>query len=102
MRETMRGLLDLLAARANAKREVRADATVIVASDNNPLKFSPDLDAAVAHLLVPRGQGFMAPQRSLADARDEPALASARASWRACAALARCSRVSTPAGWRRG
>ena len=69
MRETMRGLLDLLTARANAKREVRADATVIVASDNNPLKFSPDLDAAVAHLLMPRGQGFMSPQRSLADAR---------------------------------
>lgn len=70
MRETMRGLLDLLAARAHAKREVRADATVIVANDNNPLKFSPDLDAAVAHLLMPRGQGFMSPQRSLADARD--------------------------------
>jgi len=69
MRETMRGLLDLLTARANAKREVRADATVIVANDNNPLKFSPDLDAAVAHLLMPRGQGFMSPQRSLADAR---------------------------------
>jgi predicted component of type VI protein secretion system len=70
MRETMRGVLDLLAARAHAKREVRADATVIVANDNNPLKFSPDLDAAVAHLLMPRGQGFMSSQRSLVDARD--------------------------------
>lgn len=70
MRETMRGLLDLLAARAHAKREVRADATIIVANDNNPLKFSPDLDAAVAHLLMPRQQGFMPPQRSLADARE--------------------------------
>jgi predicted component of type VI protein secretion system len=70
MRETMRGLLDLLTARANAKREVRADATIIVANDNNPLKFAPDLDAAVAHLLMPRRQGFMAPQRSVADARE--------------------------------
>jgi predicted component of type VI protein secretion system len=70
MRETMRGMLDLLAARAHAKREVRADATVIVANDNNPLKFSPDLDAAVGHLLMPRGQGFMSPQRSLVDARE--------------------------------
>ena len=70
MRETMRGLLDLLAARAHAKREVRADATIIVANDNNPLKFSPDLDAAIAHLLMPRQQGFMPPQRSLADARE--------------------------------
>lgn len=70
MRETMRGLLDLLAARAHAKREVRADATVIVASDNNPLKFSPGLDAALSHLLLPSGKGFMPPLRSLADARD--------------------------------
>jgi len=70
MRETMRGVLDLLAARAHAKREVRADATIIVANDNNPLKFSPDLDAAVSHLLMPRGQGFMSPQRSLVDARE--------------------------------
>lgn len=70
MRETMRGLLDLLAARASAKREVRADATVIVANDNNMLKFAPDLEAAITHLLMPRGQGFMSPQRSLADARD--------------------------------
>jgi predicted component of type VI protein secretion system len=70
MRETMRGLLDLLMARANAKREVRADATVIVAnSDNNPLKFSPNLDAALAHMFMSRGQGFMTPQRSLADSR---------------------------------
>ena len=70
MRETLRGLLDLLAARANAKREVRADATIIVAHDNNPLKFAPGLDAAVTHLLVPRGQGFMPPLRSIADARE--------------------------------
>lgn len=70
MRESMKGVLDLLAARAHAKREVRADATIIVANDNNPLKFSPDVDAAVAHLFTPRGQGFMSPQRSLVDARE--------------------------------
>lgn len=70
MRETMQGLLDLLAARANAKREVRADATIIVASDNNPLKFAPGVDVAVAHLLQPPAQGFMSAQRSLADARE--------------------------------
>ena len=70
MRETMQGLLDLLAARAHAKREVRADATIVMANDNNPLKFSPGLDAAITHLLVPRGQGFMSPLRSLSDARE--------------------------------
>lgn len=70
MRETMRGLLDLLAARAHAKREVRADATIVMSHDNNPLKFAPGLEAAITHLLVPRGQGFMPPLRSLADARE--------------------------------
>ena len=70
MRETMRGLLDLLAARAHAKREVRADATIVMSHDNNPLKFAPGLEAALTHLLVPRGQGFLPPLRSLADARE--------------------------------
>ena len=68
LRESVRGLLDLLQARALTKREVRADATVIVASDNNPLKFSPTLEAAMAHLLVPRGTGFMSPVRAVSDA----------------------------------
>ncbi|MEO5701247.1 MAG: type VI secretion system-associated FHA domain protein TagH [Casimicrobiaceae bacterium] len=70
LRESVRGLLDLLHARALTKREVRADATVIVAQDNNPLKFSPTLEAAMAHLLVPRGTGFMPPLRAVADAHD--------------------------------
>ncbi|MEP7208116.1 MAG: type VI secretion system-associated FHA domain protein TagH, partial [Casimicrobiaceae bacterium] len=70
LRESVRGLLDLLHARALTKHEVRADATVIVAQDNNPLKFSPTLEAAMAHLLVPRGTGFMPPLRAVADAHD--------------------------------
>lgn len=68
LRETVQGLLDLLIARALTKRELRADATMIVASDNNPLKFSPSLEAALAHLLTPRGKGFMPPLRAVADA----------------------------------
>jgi FHA domain-containing protein len=71
LREATGGLLDLLAARAMTKREVRADMTVIVASDNNPLKFSPDREAALTHLLVPRGRGFMPPLRAVTDAYDD-------------------------------
>lgn len=70
MREALRGLIDLLVARAEAKREVRADATIIVAQDNNPLKFAPDLDAVVRHLLQPRGKGFMAPLPAIRDAQE--------------------------------
>jgi FHA domain-containing protein len=71
LREATSGLLDLLAARAMTKREVRADMTVIVAKDNNPLKFSPDMEAALTHLLVPRGRGFMPPLRAVGDAYDD-------------------------------
>ena len=70
MREALRGLIDLLVARAQAKREVRADATIIVAQDNNPLKFDPDLDAVIRHLLEPRGQGFMPPLQAISDAQE--------------------------------
>ncbi len=68
MRETMRGMLDLLATRASAKQQVRADATMINAHANNPLKFAPDLDAALTHLLQPRGEGFMPPLQAVTDA----------------------------------
>ncbi len=68
LREMTRGLLDLLAARAHAKREVRAEATMIGVQDNNPLKFSPSLEAAIAQFLVPQGKGFMPPLRAVTDA----------------------------------
>jgi FHA domain-containing protein len=71
LREATQGTLDLLTARALTKREVRAEATMIVGKDNNPLKFSPGVDAALGHLLAPRGQGFMPPEEAMRDAYDD-------------------------------
>lgn len=72
LREATQGTLDLLLARATTKREVRADVTMIVSSDNNPLKFSPDVSAALTHLLVPpQGPGFLAPIAAMRDAYDD-------------------------------
>jgi FHA domain-containing protein len=71
LREATLGTLDLLQARMMIKREVRAQATMIVARDNNPLKFSPDVDTALGHLLAPQGRGFMAPLASMQDAYDD-------------------------------
>lgn len=71
LRESLRGTLDLLLARALTKREVRAQATVIVAKENNPLKFSPTVEAAFNHLLAPQGQGFMAPAAAMRDAYND-------------------------------
>jgi type VI secretion system FHA domain protein len=71
LHEATRGLIDLLAARANAKRQARADMTMIVSKDNNPLKFSPNVETALAQLLVPRGRGFMPPLRAVGDAYED-------------------------------
>jgi FHA domain-containing protein/type VI secretion system protein len=68
LREAMRGTLELLTARAALKREMRTDATMIAVSDNNPLKFSPNVEAALAHLLNPPMRGFMPPAAALDDA----------------------------------
>ncbi|BBQ01082.1 phosphopeptide-binding protein (plasmid) [Burkholderia sp. SFA1] len=68
LHEATQGTLDLLAARAAFKREMRTDATIIAAADNNPLKFSPNVEAALAHLFGPPVRGFMPPAAALADA----------------------------------
>lgn len=71
LRESARGTVELLVARAAVKREVRAAATMIVARENNPLKFSPSGDAALAHLLAPPVQGFMPAAPAMRDAYDD-------------------------------
>ncbi len=65
------GTVDLLVARAAMKREVRAEATMIVARENNPLKFSPTAEAALQHLLSPPTRGFMPAAPAMRDAFDD-------------------------------
>lgn len=69
--EATRGTVDLLVARAALKREIRAEITMIVAKENNPLKFSPTVDVALGHLLSPPARGFMPPERAMRDAYDD-------------------------------
>ena len=71
LHESVRGTLDLLLARALTKREVRAQATVIVARENNPLKFSPTVEAAFNNMLAAHSQGFMAPADAMRDAYND-------------------------------
>ncbi|MGQ3094579.1 MAG: type VI secretion system-associated FHA domain protein TagH [Roseateles sp.] len=71
LHESARGTVDLLVARAALKREVRAEATMIVARENNPLKFSPTAEVALGHLLGPAVRGFIEPQRAMRDAFDD-------------------------------
>jgi FHA domain-containing protein len=65
------GALELLTARMVAKRELGAAATQLRTRENNPLKFSPDVDAALAHLLGPAERGFLAPQAAVTEAFDD-------------------------------
>ncbi len=71
LREATQGTLDLLVARSIVKREMRAEATMITARENNPLKFSPNAETALAHLLNPQARGFMSPLRAMRDAYDD-------------------------------
>jgi type VI secretion system FHA domain protein len=71
LRESMRGAVELLVARAALKREMRAEQTMIVARENNPLKFSPSVEVALQHLLGPPSPGFMAAAPAVRDAFDD-------------------------------
>lgn len=68
LREATKGTVELLAIRAALKREIRADVTIINASDNNPLKFSPDVDGAMQHMFGQKVRGFMTPVEAMRDA----------------------------------
>lgn len=69
--EATRGTIDLLVARAALKREIRAEVTMIVTRENNPLKFSPSVDVALGHLLSPPVRGFMDSDKAMRDAYDD-------------------------------
>jgi FHA domain-containing protein len=72
LRLMTQGTIELLAARAAAKREMRAEGTVIEARDNNPLKFSPDASTALPQLLAAQpARGFVDARSAVADAYDD-------------------------------
>ena len=71
LRESTRGTVELLAARTALKREVRAEVTMIVARENNPLKFSPSVEVALQHLLGPPARGFLPASAAMRDAFDD-------------------------------
>jgi FHA domain-containing protein len=62
------GAIDMLAIRANIKREVQASVTIISTEANNPLKFLHDADAVLQLFLGKKMRGFMSPEEALQDA----------------------------------
>jgi len=71
LRTSTEGTLQLLLTRQEFKREVRAEVTMIASQANNPLKFSPTVEVALAHLLGPGVRGFMPPEAAMRDAFDD-------------------------------
>ena len=71
LRGTVAGTLGLLAARSIAKRELGASLTVPQMRENNPLKFAPDVDAALERLLAAPQRGFLGPLESVGAAFDD-------------------------------
>ena len=71
LREATGGTIDLLAARAALKREIRAEMTMIAVRENNPLKFSASVDIALSHLLGSPERGFVAGERAMREAYED-------------------------------
>jgi type VI secretion system FHA domain protein len=74
MRAAVEGAMALLAARATAKKELRAeDRTMVASKDNNPLKLMADPQEALAFLFETkdRGSGFLDPVRAVGDAFED-------------------------------
>jgi len=68
LRNYTQGTLEMIAGRAVIKQEVRANVTVIAPERNNPLKFSPNTEAALSYLLGKSLPGFMKPVEAIQNA----------------------------------
>jgi type VI secretion system FHA domain protein len=74
MRAAIEGAMALLAARATAKKELRAeDRTMVASKDNNPLKLMSDPQEALAFLFDTKDRtgGFLDPVRAVGDAFED-------------------------------
>jgi type VI secretion system FHA domain protein len=65
------GLIDVLQSRQRIKEEFRMRQTVFRPADNNPLKFSANVDDALHNLLVKRNAAYLGAVDAFADAFDD-------------------------------
>jgi predicted component of type VI protein secretion system len=74
LRAAMEGIMTLLIARAEMRKEFQAEErTMVAAHDNNPLKLMSDPHEAMAYLFDPseRTDGFLDPVRAVGDACED-------------------------------
>ncbi|PCJ46973.1 MAG: hypothetical protein COA99_01840 [Moraxellaceae bacterium] len=59
LRESTKGLMAVLGARNAIKNEFRMNVTLIQAAENNPLKFSPNVDEALKNMFVSQNNAYL-------------------------------------------
>lgn len=70
-RNTVQGLMEVLATRSSIKNEFRLSQTTIQPVENNPLKFSLGVDDAMTALLTKRSRGYMPPVEAIEEAFED-------------------------------
>lgn len=65
MRETVEGLMQILRSRASIKNEFRMNVTTIQPQENNPIKFSANVDEVMELMFVRRSQAYKEPVASI-------------------------------------
>lgn len=68
LRIVVQGVMEVLQSRAEIKSQLRMSMTRMQASENNPLKFSPNVEAALHTLLVERNRGYLPTTRAFQEA----------------------------------
>jgi type VI secretion system protein ImpI len=68
LRIVVHGLMEVLQSRAEIKSQLRMNMTRMQAAENNPLKFSPNVEAALHTLLVERNRGYLPTTRAFEEA----------------------------------
>ena len=71
LRVVVSGLMDVLQARHQIKDEFRIRVTTFKRADNNPLKFSANVEDALHNLLVKRNDAYLEPIEAFEDAFDD-------------------------------
>ncbi len=70
LRTMVSGMMEVLRARAEIKSEFRMQLTTIRPVENNPLKFSVNVDDALRHMLAPESDAYLPPREALNEAMD--------------------------------
>jgi type VI secretion system FHA domain protein len=68
LRVVVSGVMDVMRSRQQIKDEFRMQVTRVRAVENNPLKFSADVDDALHNLLMKRNRAYLAPVEAFEDA----------------------------------